>query len=227
MTLPSRSNVPSGAPALAGWLLAIVLVAPLPVLGQDPAASSPARIAPAQHQSFPEGTPSLEERLTIEPVEDTLGVYGRDGADTRIELYNCGTDELCGRIVWLRRLAEDDGSVRKDLKNPDPDLQSRELMGMKVLWGLERKGKGGDRWVRGRIYNPDDGKDYKAHLAFRDDEAVELEACIFLLCKTQVWEPIKDAPVPGTAVSDVETGTGPAQSSDSVSQSTESAQPVE
>ncbi|MGF1456445.1 MAG: DUF2147 domain-containing protein [Alphaproteobacteria bacterium] len=231
MTLP-RSSFAQAAPGrglglgafFMGVAVAMVLAGPVAWVPLAWAQSSEtsdaaAETAPApEHQAeFPDGTPSREERLALAPVPDSMGIYAREGADTRIELYPCEDNELCGRIVWLRRLAEADGSVRKDLKNPDPDLQSRRLMGMMVLWGLERKDQQADKWVGGRIYNPDDGKDYKARLAFRDDEAVELQACIFLLCKTQIWRPHESAPVKSDR----------AQSGDGVSPETQTGRSVE
>ncbi len=136
---------------------------------------------------FPPGTPTREERLHLDPVEGSLGIYGREGAETRVELYPCAENSLCGRIVWLRRLAEPDGSVRRDLKNPEPELRMRPLIGLEVLWGLQGRDGTGRVWNRGRIYNPDDGNDYKARVEFREDNSIELKACIFIVCETQIW----------------------------------------
>ncbi len=138
---------------------------------------------------FPPDTPSLEERLDIDPVERSKGIYAQaiEWPLNRIELYECGEGEMCGRLVWLYRMAEPDGSERLDAKNPDPDLRDRRLIGLEVLTGLTQKKEG--RWTGGEIYNANDGKSYRAAINFEKDGSVELKACFLFLCEEQDWVP--------------------------------------
>ncbi len=172
-------------------------------------ASEPADAGETGDRRFPEGTPSLAERLALDPVDGSLGVFARDGADTRVELYPCAPDEakLCGRIVWLRRLAEEDGSIRRDVKNPDEDLRERPLIGLEVLWDLSSKKGDQAVWTGGRIYNPDDGNDYRARLSFEDGNMLRLKACLLVICETQIWRQ-HSGPAEGTdAAADARNGT--------------------
>jgi len=90
-----------------------------------------------------------------------LGERWRDpetGVD--ITTYACADDraKLCGRIIAIP-----DGGDRQDVKNPDPALRSRDLIGLEILQGFEpvapgRWEGGGDFGKRpGRIYVPANG----------------------------------------------------------------------
>ncbi len=176
-----------------GFFIAIAALfasMPLPVLAQpDPNGDATAPAAPDAASA--EAKASLPPGSLLPLLDDSFGIFAREGADTRIELFPCEDEELCGRIVWLRRMAEADGSKRRDLKNPDEDLRDRALIGMTVLWDLEAR-KNDDRWTGGRIYNPDDGKDYRAKVRFMDDDTVELKACVLIICETQIWTRVQN-----------------------------------
>ena len=73
-----------------------------------------------------------------------------------------------------------------DAKNPDPALRSRPLLGLTVLQDLRQTGEG--IWEDGKIYNPDDGKEYQARMSIQEDGTLHVRAYVVLevLGKTQV-----------------------------------------
>lgn len=88
------------------------------------------------------------------------GVYMADRQDHEIELFLRG-DLLFGRIVWTK------DPQLKDEKNGDAGLRARRLIGLEHIQGFS-KGSDGD-WAGGRLYNPSDGKTYKATLHLDPD----------------------------------------------------------
>jgi uncharacterized protein (DUF2147 family) len=70
-----------------------------------------------------------------------------------VHVYVEADGKLAGRIVGGARPAE------RDDKNPDAALRSRPLLGLKLMQGFVRDG---DAWRDGEIYDPDNGKTYKA-----------------------------------------------------------------
>jgi uncharacterized protein (DUF2147 family) len=52
-----------------------------------------------------------------------------------------------------------------DAENPDPALRDRPLLGADFILNFEFDGK---KWKKGRLYNPENGKQYKADLELRD-----------------------------------------------------------
>jgi uncharacterized protein (DUF2147 family) len=50
----------------------------------------------------------------------------------------------------------------------------------------------GDAWSGGKIYNPDDGKTYKAKVTPVDANTLKVRGCVFVpLCKTQTWTRVR------------------------------------
>ncbi|MEL7368501.1 MAG: DUF2147 domain-containing protein [Myxococcota bacterium] len=57
---------------------------------------------------------------------------------------------------------------RRDIKNPDPKLRDRKLLGAKILWGFKPDNDEKTKWVDGQIYDPDNGKTYDCKLRLED-----------------------------------------------------------
>lgn len=102
-------------------------------------------------------------RGTIAPrqaAEAILGVWATEGNDAHVEIYERG-GKYHGKFVWF-----EGGGGGLDEKNPDPELRDRSLLGADFILNFEFDGK---KWKNGRIYNPEDGKQYKADLELEDE----------------------------------------------------------
>lgn len=124
------------------------------------------------------------------PVDQVLGPWLTEKKGAVIEIYECGDQgerELCGRIAWLRKPYNDDGSLKRDPENPDPALRDRPLCGIEVFTGLKRNDE--DTWTFGRVYNPKDGNQYRAYLEAEDDGTVHIRGYIGLplFGKSEDW----------------------------------------
>ena len=97
------------------------------------------------------------------PQPDTLlGRYWLPEKDGQLEIYRQG-DRYSGRIVAY------DVAGQVDVKNPDPKMQSRSIVGMDLLSGFhfDKKSR---RWDGGTIYDAKSGKTYKCRLLFDDND---------------------------------------------------------
>ena len=119
-------------------------------------------------------------------VSTPVGVWVDAKQRIQVEIAPCD-DRLCGEIVWFRWPKDAEGLPLVDLKNPDPALRSRPLLGLRVLDGLRRSSK--STWGDGRIYNPDNGIDYHAEMSIGDDGTLRVRAYRLLpiFGKTFVW----------------------------------------
>ena len=74
-----------------------------------------------------------------------------------------------------------------DDKNPDPELRSRELIGLELFTGFRFDGD--DRWVDGTIYDPNSGKTYRCIITIRDRNTLRVRGYIgfSLLGRTETW----------------------------------------
>lgn len=89
-------------------------------------------------------------------AQEVLGKWKLENGSAIVQVYQSG-DSFNGKIVWLQKATEADGTPAVDKNNPDPAKQSRKLIGLNMLFGLK---KVGDEYTGGKIYDPANGKTY-------------------------------------------------------------------
>jgi uncharacterized protein (DUF2147 family) len=57
---------------------------------------------------------------------------------------------------------------RKDIRNPNPALRGRRLLGLVILSGFHDDGHG--TWTGGSVYQPSSGRTFNADLKLKDDD---------------------------------------------------------
>jgi uncharacterized protein (DUF2147 family) len=104
-----------------------------------------------------------------------------------VEIYRCGENALCGRLVWLRMKPTEDNPHAVDIHNPAPALRNRPLCGLPIMWGLEPEGP--DRWAGGTLYDPESGNTYSGKITLNPDGTLSLRGYlgISLLGRSQNW----------------------------------------
>jgi uncharacterized protein (DUF2147 family) len=45
--------------------------------------------------------------------------------------------------------------------------------------------------LEGRIYNPENGRTYRAALKLRSPDILEVKGCLLIVCDTQVWRRVE------------------------------------
>lgn len=120
-----------------------------------------------------------------------IGKWYTKGNKSIIEVVKSGTTYY-GKIVWLKEPNKDDGSPKLDSKNKKKSLQSRPILGLKLLKGFKRKGNE-NFWDDGEIYNPEDGKTYSCEISLNDNGTLKVRGYIgiSLIGKTQIWRRAK------------------------------------
>ena len=98
-----------------------------------------------------------------------------------VELSRCEAS-LCARLVWLWDVGVA-GRRKLDGENPDERLRGRPLVGLPLF---ERFRSDDDAW-KGRIYNPEDGRTYRATLVQRGRDVLRLRGCYGPFCRSQTW----------------------------------------
>ena len=109
------------------------------------------------------------------PAQQNTALFGdwwTPGFGARVRIEPCG-DAVCGRIVW----AWDESP--KDIADKNP------LVGRRVIDGMQANGA--ERWNGGRMYNPEDGRDYKGQLHLQSPTRLQVEGCVLFVCKQQIW----------------------------------------
>jgi uncharacterized protein (DUF2147 family) len=137
------------------------------------------------------------------PIKGVWQTQKHDGRDVRIDIADCASDAnlLCGKIVWLQQPTypsddEEAGKPKRDRHNEDPQMQSRPLLGLSLLRDFREESP--TKFVDGRIYNPEDGKDYTCELTLDDNNSLTVYGYVDILGimpvgKTQVWKRVSSA----------------------------------
>jgi uncharacterized protein (DUF2147 family) len=114
-----------------------------------------------------------------------IGIWETDAKDAKIEIFKNG-DYYFGKLLWGNKVVETDGKTsKKDTKNPDSKLSTRNIIGIVNLTGL--KFDDGD-YLDGKIYDPPSGKTYDCK-AWLKNNKLYLRGFIgfSMLGQTAIW----------------------------------------
>jgi uncharacterized protein (DUF2147 family) len=124
--------------------------------------------------------------LYAQEADAILGHWWTEGERSVVEVYMCD-DRFCGKIIWLEEPRNEDGTEKLDKNNPDPSKQSQPLIGLNLVWDFSYDK--GNRWVDGKIYDPDNGKTYSFKLTLEGDQLkVRGYIGLSLIGRTTVWK---------------------------------------
>ena len=113
-----------------------------------------------------------------------LGEWLSQEKDGKILVYKQG-EKFFGKISWGK------STGRKDDKNPDPALKTRDLIGSVILKDFVFDGE--NSWKEGTIYDPNSGKTYSCKMKLDRPTALNIRGYIglSLFGRTSVWTKVK------------------------------------
>jgi uncharacterized protein (DUF2147 family) len=124
--------------------------------------------------------------LMAQNREDAIiGVWETDTKDAKMEIFKSG-NLYYGKLLWGDKIVEADGKTsKKDSKNPDAKLKTRNIIGIANLSGLKYEN---GTYVDGTIYDPPSGKTYDCK-AWIENGKVQLRDFIgfSLIGRTATW----------------------------------------
>jgi uncharacterized protein (DUF2147 family) len=119
---------------------------------------------------------------------------GEQGGRAHVEISRRG-DQLVGTIVKLEEPNfaaghERAGQPKVDLENPDPAKRERPIVGLRILSGFTHDGDG--QWSGGTIYDPANGKIYKARIRLKGRDTLDVRGYVGvpLFGRTTTWKRI-------------------------------------
>lgn len=113
---------------------------------------------------------------------DVEGMWYTPDRNAIVEIADCGDGTPCGVVRWV---GGRDGETVCDENNRDPSLRERPMVGITLLEGFV---PGEDRWRSGAIYNPEDGRTYRARLELVSETTLAVSGCLGPICKKLLWE---------------------------------------
>lgn len=113
---------------------------------------------------------------------DVAGFWFTPDRSSIVEVRDCGDGTPCGIIT---RVFPERGAMVSDDMNRDQHLKGRNLVGVTLFGGFERDG---GCWNEGSIYNPENGRTYRARLELVSQDALAVSGCLGPVCKKLVWQ---------------------------------------
>jgi uncharacterized protein (DUF2147 family) len=122
---------------------------------------------------------------TASPADKILGVWLSEEKDGKIEIYKSG-NKYMGKLIWGATIFEADGvTSKKDAKNTDVKLRSRNLKDLVMLTDFVFED---GEWTDGKIYDPKSGKTYSSTIKLQGNTlSLRGYVGISLLGRTSVW----------------------------------------
>jgi len=109
-------------------------------------------------------------------------------SESRIQIYKTSDGKFEGKIFWLKKPNNPDGTPKYDTKNPNPDLRKVKSDQIVLLKNFSYDPKNKE-WIGGTIYDPEEGKTYKCILKFESPTKLKVRGYIgfSLIGKTMYW----------------------------------------
>jgi uncharacterized protein (DUF2147 family) len=117
--------------------------------------------------------------------DDIVGVWKDGKGKGHVKIYK-QNGKYYGKIIWLQKPKDENGKPKVDKNNPNASLRNKPLIGLTMLKNFAYED---GEWSGGNIYNPSDGKEYKAYMKLKDKNTLSVRGYvgISLLGKTDTW----------------------------------------
>ena len=121
--------------------------------------------------------------------DDILGIWLSSNGQGQIQIYKEG-DKYFGKLHWMKEPNGPKGNPKMDVNNPDQKLKNQPLLGAVIVKNLKYYD---GEWSGGRVYDPQNGKEYKCYMKLKDPQTLSLRGYIgfSLLGRTEVWTRVK------------------------------------
>ena len=131
---------------------------------------------------------ALPVPLPADPV-DIEGTWLSGDGDGLVEIriHDAG---IRAKILGSPR--DDPDRAKTDVKNPDPALRDRPLIGLEIFKNFRYDGNG--EWSGGSIYDPNNGKTYSCKIKLIGPDTLKVRGFIgiALIGRTEIWTRQRD-----------------------------------
>ncbi len=120
-----------------------------------------------------------------------IGTWLTGSKKGRVQIYKQG-DQYFGKIVWLKDPnAPKTNQPLTDTNNPDSQKRAKPLLGLVNLRNFSYDS--GNVWDEGKVYDPENGKEYSCKLTLRDANTLDVRGYmgISLIGRTDTWLRVK------------------------------------
>lgn len=129
-------------------------------------------------------------------ADKILGVYlvkdDQSSEKVKIRIYKNNNGTYSGRIIWVENPYFKDGTLKRDIKNPDKSKRNTPGDKIQMLFHFRYDAKE-KKWVDGEIYDPVHGKTYKCQMWFLDATTLQLRGYIGIpaIGRSMKWQKVE------------------------------------
>lgn len=116
--------------------------------------------------------------------DDILGRQFYRADNKAIVVFEKNGDTYFAKTIWLLEPFDKEGKPRLDKHNPNPSLQKRSLIGMKVMYNLKYQNK---EW-EGEAYHPAHGLTCNVRLSLTENQDLKIIGSKWGIKKTEIWK---------------------------------------
>ena len=134
-------------------------------------------------------------RKTEITKDSVIGTYWNGEKTAHIRIYKATNGKYYGKIEHLVEPNDENGNPKKDPNNPKEELRNRDRLGMVIMKSFKWDADD-EKWEKGTIYDPNNGKTYNGYMNFKNDDLSKLYLRGYVmgitwLGRTSEWERIK------------------------------------
>ncbi|MCF0205920.1 MAG: DUF2147 domain-containing protein [Bacteroidales bacterium] len=126
-------------------------------------------------------------------AEKICGVYlvVEQNEVSKVKISRKSDGTFSGQVIWAKNPNFEDGTPKTDINNPDPSKRNTPTSKIVLLYDFKYD-EGDDEWS-GDIYNPVDGKTYKAYAKFESEKNLKLRGYVGLpiFGRTVYWQKLE------------------------------------
>ena len=121
--------------------------------------------------------------------DDILGKWVNPSGEGQVEIYKKG-DKYFGKLAWLKEPNDQGGKPKVDVKNPTPNLRSKQILGLEILKDFVYDD---GKWTNGTIYDPKSGKNYSCNMTLKGNDVLNIRGYvgISLLGRSETFRRVK------------------------------------
>jgi uncharacterized protein (DUF2147 family) len=122
-------------------------------------------------------------------ADDVVGIWLSGTGKAHIQIFKQG-NEYYGKIIWMNEPNEANGKPKVDKNNPDIQNSTKPVLGLMIIRSFQFEK---DEWTNGKIYDPENGKEYKCNMKLKNANTLNVRGYIgiSLLGRTETWTRIK------------------------------------
>lgn len=108
-------------------------------------------------------------------ASDLVGKWWTPDGKSKVEIYK-KDGKYYGDIVWMKNPRTEDGELKRDKNNPDPDKRDRTIRGLTIFKDMECTEE--NMLEDGTLYDPESGKEYSGWMTLKDENTLKVRGYI-------------------------------------------------